>query len=262
MGHETGSLPEASLTPRSASASAAEPMPAKDEVVPEAPPVERPPVAGPVPWYRWPMHQVRRLYDWTLSWAETRFAVPALFVLSFMEASFFPIPPDVLLMAMSLGRPKRAFLYAGVCTVGSVAGAALGYYIGMSLWEGLGVYAACPQFEGGGWLFEYVPSFNCHNFELVQSLYQDNAWMALFTAAFTPIPFKVFTIAAGVFQVGLVTLLAASTVGRGARFFLVSGLIFFFGPKVRSFIEKRFEILTLVFTALLVGGFVLLKYLV
>ena len=224
-----------------------------------ATPDEAPPS---LPWYRWPTARVRRLYDWTLSWAETRYATPALALLAFVEASFFPIPPDVLLMAMALSRPKRAFLYATVCTVGSVLGAVLGWYIGVSLWASLGVFAECASFEGGALLFTYVPSFSCHNFEKVHGLYRDNAWMALFTAAFTPIPFKVFTIAAGVFQVGLATLLAASAVGRALRFFLVAGLIWKFGPAVRGFIEKRFERLTLVFTLLLVGGFVLLKYVI
>ena len=214
----------------------------------------------PIPWYLWPTTRLRRLYDWTLTWAGSKYAVPALGILAFVEASFFPIPPDVLLMAMSLGKPKRSLAYAAVCTVGSVSGSLLGYFIGVSLWRALGVSDECPQFDGGGWLFSYVPSFSCHNFERVQGLYQDNAWMALFTAAFTPIPFKVFTIAAGVFSVAIPTLLAASAVGRGLRFFLVAGLIRVFGPQVRVFIERRFELLTLVFTVLLVGGFVMIKY--
>ncbi|MGE0785776.1 MAG: YqaA family protein [Sandaracinaceae bacterium] len=219
------------------------------------------PASEAIPWYRWPTAQLRRLYAWTLSWAESRYAVPALAALAFVEASFFPIPPDVLLMAMALGKPKRALLYAAVCSVGSVAGAVLGYYIGVSLWASFGIPSACPEFGGGGALFDYVPSFSCANFERVQGLYRDNAWMALFTAAFTPIPFKVFTIAAGVFQVSLATLLAASAVGRSARFFMVAGLIWRFGPAVRGFIEKRFELLTIAFTVLLVGGFLALKLL-
>lgn len=214
----------------------------------------------PLPWYRWPSFQVRRLYDWTLHWAETRYAVPALGVLAFVEASFFPIPPDVLLMAMALGKPRRALWFATVCTIGSVLGAVLGWAIGIGLWRALGVSAECPQFGGGGWIFAYVPSFTCHNFEQVQHLYQSNAALALFTAAFTPIPFKVFAIAAGVFEIALPVLVGVSAVGRGMRFFLVAGLIYLFGPKVRVFIERRFELLTLVFTALLIGGFAVLKY--
>lgn len=213
-----------------------------------------------VAWYRRPALWIRRIYDWTLSWAETKYGLPALFVLAFIEASFFPIPPDVLLMALALSKPKRAFAYAAVCTAGSVLGGLLGWYIGYGLWAGMGVAAECPEYAGGAWLFDHVPGFKCTVFAKVQELYADNAWMALFTAAFTPIPYKVFTIAAGVFQIALPTLVAASVVGRGARFFLVSGLIFAFGPRIKEFIEKRFEVLTIVFTILLVGGFVVIKY--
>ncbi|HJL17276.1 MAG TPA: YqaA family protein [Sandaracinaceae bacterium LLY-WYZ-13_1] len=215
---------------------------------------------APIPWYRWPTDRLRRLYDWTLHWADTKYAVPALGILAFVEASFFPIPPDVLLMAMALGKPKKAFWFAGICTAGSVLGAILGWYIGVGLWHALGVFAECPEFGGGAWLFRYVPGFSCEKFATVQGLYEENALLYLFAAAFTPIPFKVFTIAAGVFRIALPTLLAASAVGRAGRFFLVAGLIHFFGPKVRVFIERRFELLTLVFTALLLGGFLLVKY--
>jgi membrane protein YqaA with SNARE-associated domain len=203
---------------------------------------------------------MRGVYDWTLAWASTPYATPALFILAFVEASFFPIPPDVLLMALALGRPQRSFFYVAVCTVGSVAGAVLGWYIGLGLWAGFGTAAACPEYAGGAWIFEHVPGFTCERFALVQDLYQDNAWMTLFTAAFTVIPYKVFTIAAGVFRVSIVTLVFASIVGRGARFALVGGLIYFFGPQVKEFIEKRFDLLALLFTLLLIGGFVVVKY--
>ncbi|RLB55945.1 MAG: DedA family protein [Deltaproteobacteria bacterium] len=206
------------------------------------------------------MHWLRRLYDWTLSWAETKYGGPALFVLAFMEASFFPIPPDVLLMALSLSKPKRAFAYALVCTAGSVSGAILGWYIGTSLWASFGIAAECSQYGGGAWLFDHIPGFACSKFGTVEGLYQDNALIALFTAAFTPIPFKIFTVAAGVFHIALPTLLMASFIGRGARFFLVGGLIWKFGPPIKKFIEQRFELLTLVFAILLVGGFVVIKY--
>lgn len=213
------------------------------------------------PFWRLPFLWLRRLYTWVLSWADTRYGVPALFFLAFIEASFFPIPPDVLLMALALSKRSRAWIYGLVCTVGSVSGAVLGWYIGLGFWAALGVHAACPEFEGGAWLFEHVPGFKCAHFQTVEGLYNDNAWLALFTAAFTPIPYKIFTIAAGVFQVPLTTLLLASIVGRGARFFLVAGLIWKFGEPIRIFIEKRFEVMTLLFAALLVGGFVAIKYL-
>jgi membrane protein YqaA with SNARE-associated domain len=213
-----------------------------------------------VPWYRRPVAWVRRLYHWTLAWAESRYGTPALGTLAFIEASFFPIPPDVLLIALCLSKPQRAFFYAAVCTVGSVAGGLFGWFIGRAIWASLGVFAECPEYAGGAFFFEHVPSFDCSTFGKVQDLYADNAWLALFSAAFTPIPYKIFTIAAGVFQVGLPVLIGASVIGRGARFFLVAGLIHKFGAPVKEFIEKRFEVLTLVFTALLIGGFLAVKY--
>lgn len=222
--------------------------------------VSSPADAPSIPWYRWPAHQLRRLYHWTMSWAETPYAYPALFVLAFVEASFFPIPPDVLLLAMALAKPSRAFVSAAVCTAGSVAGAALGWGIGVAFWAGLGTYAECPDFGGGALLFEYIPGFNCHKFEVVQGLYAESATFWIFASAFTPIPFKVFTIAAGVFQISLPLLLGVSLFGRGARFFLIATLIWRFGPPVREFIEKRFEMLTFVFAVLLVGGFVIMRY--
>jgi len=163
-------------------------------------------------------------------------------------------------MALSLERRRRALFYAAVCTAGSVAGAVLGWYIGSSLWASLGVAAACPQFEGGAWLFDHVPGFKCSHFSKVETAYQNNGGMALFIAAFTPIPFKVFTIAAGAFTVGIPPLLIGSVCGRAARFFGVAGLIYAFGPPIKTFIDKRFELLTLVFSVLLIGGFVLIKY--
>ncbi len=207
------------------------------------------------------MRWVRSLYDWTLHWAETPYGVPALFVLAFVEASFFPIPPDVMLLALTLGRPKRAPWFVAVCTAGSVLGALLGWWIGLGLWASLGEAAACPQYGGGGWLFEHVPGFRCEAFGVVQRLYAENAALALFTAAFTPIPFKVFTIAAGVFGIPLSILLGASLVGRFARFALLGGLVYFFGERIRSFLERRFELVTVAFTVLLIGGFVAIKYL-
>lgn len=216
--------------------------------------------ATTVPWFRKPFQWLRGLYDWTLQWAETPYGTPALFLLAFVEASFFPVPPDVLLMALALGHPRRALRFASVCTAGSVLGGVLGWYIGLGLWAGMGVPPACPEFGGGALLFEGIPGFSCEKFGTVADYYQDNAGMALFTAAFTPIPYKVFTIAAGVFHVSLPTLVIASVAGRGARFFGVAGLIRLFGPQVKSFIERRFELMTLLFTALLLGGFVLVKY--
>jgi membrane protein YqaA with SNARE-associated domain len=191
---------------------------------------------------------VRRLYDWVLSWAETPYGSPALFVLSFVESSFFPIPPDVLQIALSAGKPRRSFWYATVSLIGSVLGALLGYYIGFKLWEAT-----------RGFFIPHI--FSEDNFKYVEGLYHDNAFWSIFTAAFTPIPYKIFTIAAGVCEISLLTLFIASVFGRGMRFYLVASLMFFCGPTIKNWIEKYFDIFAIVFTVLLVGGFVCLKYL-
>jgi len=191
---------------------------------------------------------LRRLYAWVLHWADHRWALPALAVLAFAESSFFPIPPDVLLIALTLGRPERAWLYALTCSLASVAGGALGYAIGALLWE-----------VSKDWFIPLV--FRQEVFDHVGALYQDNAFLAIFTAAFTPIPYKVFTVAAGVFheQVGLGVLLLASAMGRPARFFLVAGLLKWQGERMKHFIDKYFDWLAIAFVVLLVGGFLLVK---
>ncbi|MDH3786392.1 MAG: DedA family protein, partial [Acidobacteriota bacterium] len=167
---------------------------------------------------------IRRLYDWVLKWAEHRHAQSALFIMAFAEASFFLVPPDVLLMAMSVARPLRAFRFAAIATVGSVTGGLAGYAIGWGLWGSLEPFA----YEHLG-LLGLTPS----NFAHVQAMYADNAFVSLFVAGFTPIPFKVFTIAAGVFGIPLPVFVLASIIGRGSRFFLVGGLIRVLGPTVK-----------------------------
>lgn len=193
---------------------------------------------------------VRRLYAWVLTWADSRYGTLALFVIAFAESSFFPIPPDVLQIALSVAKPKRAFFYTAVATAASVLGGVLGWYIGHALWESVSTF-----------FFDHVPGFTRENFALVESKYNDHAFLAIFTAAFTPIPYKIFTIAGGVFQVALPTLVLASIVGRGARFFLVGSLIFFLGPKVKEVIEKYFELATIALLVLGIAGFAAVKYL-
>lgn len=189
---------------------------------------------------------IRRLYDWTLGWADRPGGTWALFVLAFAESSFFPIPPDVLLMALSLGRPKRSLWFAAVCTMGSVAGGVAGYFIGLGLFEQIGQ----PILEWYG---------ATDKFEQVGDLYRQNLVLALGTAGFTPIPYKVFTIAGGAFQVPLLPFIVISAVSRGLRFFLVAGLIRVFGPPIKSFIDRYFNLLTILFVVLLVGGFAVIR---
>jgi len=192
---------------------------------------------------------LRRLYAWVLGWANTPYGTPALFLIAFAESSFFPIPPDVLQIALSVSRPRRALFYAAVATVASVLGGIVGWTIGFALWDAI-----------GEWFFAHVPGFTRETFALVESKYHAHAFLALFTAAFTPIPYKVFTVAAGVFHVALPTLIVASILGRGARFFLVGSLIFFFGPKVKEFLDKYFELATVALLVLGTAGFVAIKY--
>lgn len=193
---------------------------------------------------------LRRLYDWVLSWADSRHGLSALATISFAESSFFPIPPDVLQIALSVARPARSFLYAAVPTVASVAGGVAGWAIGWGLWTAL-----------APWFFRYVPGFSTEKFDFVEQLYQANAGWAIFSAAFTPIPFKIFTIAAGVCSVPLVTLVIASTLGRGARFFLVAAVMRLFGARARDFLDRYLELVTIGLGVLLVGGFLVVGWL-
>ncbi|MDZ7316934.1 MAG: DedA family protein [candidate division KSB1 bacterium] len=200
-------------------------------------------------------HVIRRLYDWVLSWAESPYGAAALFILSFAEASFFPVPPDALLIALVLGSRAKAFRFAFNCTTASVLGAAFGYWIGHSLWWTDGGFSGLAN-----WFFAHVPGFTHALFYRVQGLYEQWNFWVIFTAGFTPIPFKVFTISAGAFDVSFPMMILASIVSRGARFFLVAGLIWKWGEPIKSFIDKYFNWLAILFTILLIGGFVVIKY--
>ncbi|GAB4389982.1 MAG: YqaA family protein [Thermodesulfovibrionales bacterium] len=192
------------------------------------------------------MKPLRRLYDWVLHWAETPYGTPALFALAFAESSFFPVPPDVLLIALSLSLPRKAFRYALVCTAASVLGGMLGFYLGMQFWH-----------VAKGVLFRYVDQ---EGFNMVRDYFSRYEAWAVAVAGFTPIPYKVFTISAGFFRVDFTVFVIASALSRGARFFLVASMIYAFGPAIKSFIDKYFDALTVAFVVLLGAGFVLLKY--
>jgi len=192
---------------------------------------------------------LRRLYNWTLSWANTKYGIIALFAIAFAESSFFPIPPDILLIALCLSLPTRAFWYALICSIGSILGGMFGYIIGFMLYDAIGARIISAL------------GYQAY-FETVGQLFAENAFLAILGAAFTPIPYKVFTIAAGFWKINLITFISASLIGRSARFFLVAGLIYYFGERIRSFIDKYFNILTIVFFVLLILGFVVIKYLI
>jgi membrane protein YqaA with SNARE-associated domain len=177
---------------------------------------------------------IKKLYNWVISWSESPHAIPALFLLAFAESSFFPIPPDVLLIAMSLAKSEKSLWYSTICTAGSVAGAIGGYVIGYAFWQSVGTY-----------FFLYVPGFTEALFNQVCRSYEENSVFIIFTAAFTPIPYKVFTITAGVSKISLLPFILASIIGRGARFFLLGLLFKKYGTAAREFIEKYFNLLTL-----------------
>ena len=167
---------------------------------------------------KWHLH--RRLYDWVLHWADTPYGAPALFLLSFAESSFFPVPPDVLLIALVLGARKRWFKLAAICTAGSVVGGVAGYYIGLALMDTVGNRIIAFYHAEQHW-------------ETVSGLYLRYDFWIVFIAAFTPIPFKVFTIASGAFEMNLLGFCLVSTVGRGARFFIVATLASLVLPLLR-----------------------------
>jgi membrane protein YqaA with SNARE-associated domain len=196
------------------------------------------------------MKMIRRLYDWVLHWAATPYGTLALFCLAFAESSFFPIPPDVLLLALCIATPRLSFRYALFTSVGSVLGGMFGYGIGRGLWGAVSDY-----------FFRYVPGFTEAVFAKVQVLFATYDFWTVFTAGFTPIPYKVITIGAGVFEINFIVFVFASIIGRSLRFFLVAALIYRYGPTVRDFIEKYFNLLSLIFMILLIGGFLVIKYL-
>jgi membrane protein YqaA with SNARE-associated domain len=192
---------------------------------------------------------MHRLYDWTLEWLRTPYGVWVLFLVAVAESSVFPIPPDVFLMALCIGSPKRSFRYAGICAMGSVLGGIFGYGLGFWFMDTVGsriieLYGLADKYE------------------LVQALYQKyDAW-AVGVAGFTPLPYKVFTITAGAFRLDFPTFVMVSLVSRSARFFLVAGLIYRFGAPIRTFIEKYLNLLTIAFLLLLILGFILVKVLI
>ncbi len=203
------------------------------------------------------MRWLKRLYDWVLHWAETPYGTPALFILAFAESSFFPIPPDVLLIALALSIPTRAWYYAFICTAGSVVGGVFGYFIG---WQMLDLLAR-PILEFYGAPLqngEIVVHLAGRDVNLTVWYQQYDAWI-VFIAALTPIPYKVITIAAGLCRVNIPIFILTSTAGRATRFFVVGALIWYWGEPAKEFIDKYFDWLAIAFVVLLVGGFLVIK---
>lgn len=192
---------------------------------------------------------IRRLYAWTVSWADKPSGAWALFVIAFIESSFFPIPPDVLLMALCFGARQKWLKYALICSAGSVLGGIAGWGIGYGLRETVAV-PLMSIFDPGG-----------HTQIKIEAWYAAYGFWGILIAAVTPIPYKVFTIFSGMAGYSLPLLILASILGRSFRFFVVAGLIRLFGVKVRPFVEKHLEWCFIVASLVLVGGFVAIKFL-
>ncbi len=201
-----------------------------------------------LPWWHWHRH----LYNWVIHFADTKHGPLALFIFSFAESSFFPIPPDVLLAPLTLGAPKKWFRFALACSVASVLGGIFGYYIGYFIWENI-----------SQWVFNnmQVVGFTPENFQKFENWYEKYDFWIVFACGFTPLPYKVCTISAGIADIFFPAFLIASSVSRSARFFLVAGLFRWKGEKIRPFVEKYFNWLSLLFVLLLIGGFAAIKML-
>tara|TARA_B100000686_G_scaffold332630_1_gene397596 strand:- start:1754 stop:2362 length:609 start_codon:yes stop_codon:yes gene_type:complete len=200
---------------------------------------------------------IKNLYNWVLNWSNSKYGVVALALMAVSEASFFPIPPDVLLIALCLGSQSKSFKYALICSAGSILGAIIGYGIGSILW-----WSSPSEFTGlANFFFNIIPGFSTDVFYSIKDQYEQWNFWIIFTAGFTPIPFKIFTITAGAFDINFFLFLIASTISRSARFFLVAALIWKFGKPIKEFIDKYFNLLAILFTLLLFGGFFLAKFL-
>ena len=201
------------------------------------------------------MSFIRNLYNWVLKWADSKYGGLALGLMALAEASCFPIPPDVLLIALCLGSQNKSFNFGLICSIGSILGPIVGYAIGYFLcWSTPSTFTQLANF-----FFDIIPGFSNDVFYSIKSQYEQWNFWIIFTAGFTPIPFKIFTITAGAFDINFILFLIASTVSRSARFFIVCGLIWKYGKPIEKFIDKYFNILALVFTILLFGGFLLAK---
>jgi membrane protein YqaA with SNARE-associated domain len=198
---------------------------------------------------------LKKLYNWVLSWAEKPSSLLFLFFLAFAESSFFPIPPDVLLIPLVLGARKKWFKIALITTVGSFLGGMFGYAIGWKLWWTLdGQFTSLASF-----FYKNIPGFTKELFYKMQEQYNLHGFWIVFTAGFTPIPYKIITISAGAFKINYLVFTIASVISRGARFFLVSLLLKKFGEPIKKFIEKYFNILAVLGAILLIGGFIIIK---
>jgi len=189
------------------------------------------------------------MYDWTVDKAESPYALIVLACIAFAESSFFPIPQEALMIPMIVAAPHRAWLVAGVATLASLAGAVMGYVIGFVFYDTIGIQLL--EFYG-----------KADRYDEFKALYVDHGVLAVAIGAITPFPFKVTTIVSGLLQMNLPLFMIVCLLGRGFRFFLIAALLRRYGTPVREFIEKRLGLVTILAFALIVGGFVVLRYVV
>ena len=202
------------------------------------------------------MQIFKKLYDWVLNLSNKKNSTYSITFLSLSESIFFPIPPDVLLIPLCLGNRNKALYFAFLCSISSIVGGIIGYFVGKSLWWSIpGIeYSAIANI-----FFDYVPGLTDESFNHIKSLYDTWDFWIVFTAGFTPIPFKLITISSGTFNINFMMFVIASITSRSARFFLLAILIRIFGERIRFFIDKYFNLLAILFTVMLIGGFVIIK---
>ena len=191
---------------------------------------------------------LRNLYNWTLDQSSKKYASWFLAFISFIESSFFPIPPDIILIPMIIAKRAKAFVYAFICTISSVLGGLFGYLIGYALFNSIGL--TLVNFYG---TTEYIES--------LKEYYNNYGIWFVLIAGFTPLPFKIITIASGLFQLNLIIFIFCSLISRGCRFYLIASLLYVFGEVIKKFIDKYFNFLTVLFFILLIGGVLVLNYL-
>ena len=194
------------------------------------------------------MNLLRKLYDWTLEKSKDPKAPWLLAIISFSESSFFPIPPDIILIPMVIANRIKAWTYATICTVSSVLGGVLGYFIGFFFYHSIGIM-----------IIQYYSLENL--FSSFESNYNDYGILIVLGAGFTPFPFKFITIASGLFSLNLPLFISVAFIARGLRFFLVAGLLKLFGNFIKNLIDRYFNIIATLFFLLLIGSFILIKYL-
>ena len=194
------------------------------------------------------MNLFRKLYDWTLEKSKDPKAPWFLAIISFSESSFFPIPPDIILIPMVIAKRAKAWFFAFICTISSVLGGVAGYFIGYFFYLTIGEFIIE--------LYSYQSEYSDF-----QSKYEGEIWLwFIFFAGLTPFPFKIITIASGALKINMISFIAIALVSRGLRFYLVATLLKFFGNYIKKYIDKYFNLFTFVFFILLIGGFIFFKY--